>query len=156
MSSEQPDNAGVIAPPPLLYAGPLLGGLLLHLIFPRKALPNSIARPLGALGTVAGLFLASTAFQQLRQAKTNISPTQPVTAIVTSGPYRITRNPIYLALTVFYLGVSLLVNSAWPLFFLPIVLNIMNRGVIDCEEYYLERKFGAEYMDYKTYVNRWL
>lgn len=156
MSNEQPDNAGVIAPPPLLYAGPLLAGLILHLIFPRKALPNSIARPLGALGIATGLLLGSSAFQQLRRAKTNINPTQPVTAIVTSGPYRITRNPIYLALTLLYSGISLLANSAWALFFLPIILNVINRGVIDREEHYLERKFGTEYTDYKTYVNRWL
>lgn len=160
MSTNRPtttDNPGVIAPPPLIYAIPLLAGLVLHVASPRKLLPfGSIARVLGTICIGTGMATISAGFRTMRQAGTTIDPRQPVTTVVTSGPFRYTRNPLYLSLALLYSGIALFVNSAWPMFFLPFVLTIMNRGVIDREEHYLEGKFGAQYLNYKSQVRRWL
>lgn len=154
-----PDNPGLIAPPPLIYLGSLLIGLLLNQLFPVKLLPKrrrGTGVIFGALSVGSGFMLGRAAFQQMRRAQTNINPTQPTTAIVTEGPYRLTRNPIYLALTLVYIGISLLFNSFWSMLLLPFLLVIMNAGVIDREERYLESKFGQQYVSYKRSVKRWL
>ncbi len=146
----------MIAPPPLIYAGVLAVGLLLRLIFPIRFLPRPIALIIGTGCTGVSCILAPAAFHQMRRAKTNIDPTQPATAIVTEGPFRFTRNPIYLSLTLFYTGIALVFQSLWALLLLPVVLLVMNRGVIDREERYLERKFGEQYVGYKARVRRWI
>ena len=151
------DNPGVIAPPPLIYAIPLLAGLLLQLAAPRKLLPfSSIARMLGTICIGTAMSTATAGFRTMRQAGTNIDPRQPAVTVVTGGPFRFTRNPLYLSLALLYSGIALFFNSAWPMFFLPFVLTVMNRGVIDREEHYLEGKFGPEYLNYKAQVRRWL
>jgi protein-S-isoprenylcysteine O-methyltransferase Ste14 len=153
------DNPGLIAPPPLIYVGSLLVGLLLNLLLPVKLLPKrrrGTGLIFGATSIGLGVMLARSAFQQMRRAKTNINPTQPTMAIVTEGPYRLTRNPIYVALTLLYAGISLLFNSFWSMLLLPFVLVLMNLGVIDREERYLEGKFGELYLNYKRSVRRWL
>ena len=92
----------------------------------------------------------------MRDANTNVDPTQPTTTIVTSGPFRFTRNPIYTSLTLLYIGIALIVNSLLTILLLPIILVLMNVGVIAREERYLERKFGTQYLAYKQRVHRWL
>jgi protein-S-isoprenylcysteine O-methyltransferase Ste14 len=92
----------------------------------------------------------------MQNAHTNVNPTRPVTAIVTEGPFRFTRNPLYLGFTLFYTGVTLLVNSLWMVLLLPFVLFLMTFSVIEREERYLERKFGEQYLAYKRRVRRWL
>ena len=154
--STQPDNAGVIAPPPLIYAGMLLAGLILHGIKPLPLAPGKVARPLGVLLLVKSITLGILAFRTMRGAGTNVSPMEPTTTIVTSGPYQFTRNPIYVSLTLLYSGIALLRNTLWPLLLLPFTLFIMQRGVIEREENYLERKFGTQYTSYKSRVPRWL
>ena len=92
----------------------------------------------------------------MRRAQTPVDPYSPSTAIVVEGPYRYTRNPLYLALTLFYLALASIVNSVWPLLLLPLVLLVIQRGVIAREERYLEQKFGEQYLRYKSRVRRWL
>jgi protein-S-isoprenylcysteine O-methyltransferase Ste14 len=92
----------------------------------------------------------------MREAGTNIQPNLPSTTVVSSGPYSLTRNPIYLAMTLLYSGIAILVNTVWPLFLLPLVLVVIRFGVIEREEGYLERKFGKSYRDYKERVRRWI
>jgi len=153
------DNPGLIAPPPLIYAGSLLVGLLLNLLLPVKLLPKRrrvLSLIVGATSIGLGVMLARAAFQQMQRAKTNINPTKPTTAIVTEGPYRLTRNPIYVALTLLYAGIALLFNSFWMMLLLPFVLVIMNVGVIEREERYLQSKFGKQYLNYRRSVRRWL
>ncbi len=151
------DNPGVVAPPPLIYAIPLLVGIVLQFASPRKFLPfSAVARILGAICIGTGVTTITAGFRTMRQAGTNVDPRQPATTIVTNGPFRFTRNPLYLSLALLYSGIALFLNSAWPMFFLPFVLTIINRGVIDREEHYLEGKFGTEYLNYKTQVRRWL
>ncbi len=154
--NELPDNPGVIAPPPLIYAGPLAVGLLLNLKFPLRFMPRKVAAILGVTLIGASVALVSQAFQRMRRAGTNVNPTEPATVLVTEGPFKFTRNPLYLSLTLFYAGVATLVNALWAMLLLPIVLFVVNREVIEREERYLERKFGEQYMKYKGRVRRWI
>jgi protein-S-isoprenylcysteine O-methyltransferase Ste14 len=156
MSDQTPDNAGVIAPPPLIYAGGMLLGLLLQALFPLRIFPRPLPRILAALPIAAGGLVALLALLEFRRRHTHVDPWAPTTAIVQSGPYRYSRNPIYLAFTLVYAGASALANSLWPLLLLPGVLLAMRRGVIEREERYLERKFGEEYLRYKRRVRRWI
>lgn len=159
MNANTQDNPGVIAPPPLIYMGGLALGLLLHRLVPLKYLPRTSRATEFTLGSTCisvALSIGLSGFRQMRLANTNINPTQPVNAIVTEGPFRFTRNPLYLGMTLLYIGIMFLVNSLWPMLILPFVLGLMNLGVIAREERYLERKFGAQYLDYKQRVRRWL
>jgi len=81
---------------------------------------------------------------------------KPTNAIVSTGPFAFSRNPLYISLTLLYTGISLVVNTVWPLVFLPVVLIVMHYGVILREERYLERLFGEEYQQYRAKVRRWL
>jgi protein-S-isoprenylcysteine O-methyltransferase Ste14 len=152
------DTPGVIAPPPILYAGGLLAGLLLHLAFPTKLrlLPRRLSRRLGASLIVTAILLGMSAFRLMRKAGTDPNPTLPSTALVVKGPFQFTRNPLYLSMALVYSGIALLLNMLWAILVLPFVLFVMRRGVIDREERYLERKFGEQYLQYKARVRRWL
>ncbi len=149
------DNPGVIAPPPLIFAGPLALGLLLHMFFPKKFLPRWMSITLGSLSIISGAMLIRGGFREMLAAKTNVDPRQPAKTIVTEGPYRYTRNPLYLGLTLLYVGVTFLVNAFWAMLLLPVVLVVMVYGVIKREEQYLEQKFGEQYLSYKARVRRW-
>ena len=92
----------------------------------------------------------------MRRAGTNVNPRDPTTAIVVEGPFRFSRNPLYLSLILAYLGITLLVNALWPLLLLPPLLVVLHWGVIAREERYLEAKFGESYRVYKARVRRWL
>jgi protein-S-isoprenylcysteine O-methyltransferase Ste14 len=150
------DNAGVIAPPPLLYLGGLLLSLIIHTRLPIPVLPRTLRGFLSGLSIGIGIATATIAMRMMKQAGTNLQPNQPTTSILVDGPYSVSRNPIYISLTLFYSGLGLLINSVWPFMLLPLILLVMNRGVIEREERYLERKFGQAYTSYKARVRRWL
>jgi len=150
------DNPNVIAPPPLIFLSGLLIGGLITWFFPSEFLPKSLAVILGTALAVAGLTIIVTTILQMRRAKTNVEPWKPTTAILDGGLYGISRNPIYAAMCLIYLGVSFLFNSFWFLPPLVPVLLIVHFGVILREEKYLERKFGEEYLNYKNRVRRWI
>lgn len=155
-AKDLPDNAGVIAPPPLIYVVPLLASLLAHKAAPRAFLPRQMARAIGwALVAVASL-TEVWFFRTMQRARTPMDPRRPVTTVVTSGPFRFSRNPSYVSFTLIYIGVSSLVNALWPILLLPGALFVVQKGVIEREERYLERKFGDEYTQYKARVRRWL
>jgi protein-S-isoprenylcysteine O-methyltransferase Ste14 len=150
------DTAGVVAPPPLLFFVAILAGLALHLLFRLALLPPRLAIALGAPIVVGSLVLGIWAMREFRRAGTPVPVSEPSTALVTAGPYRFSRNPIYLALSLLHLGIAIWANSAWLLLALAAVLVVMTHGVIAREERYLERKFGKPYLDYKAAVRRWL
>ncbi len=154
--SGKPDNPGVITHPPFLYAGALAVGALLDLVIPLPILPAGTGLVPGVALIVLALALAFWCFMLFRRAGTNVPTNKPVTAIVTGGPYRFSRNPIYVALTALSVGIALWVNSWWMLGLLLPTLVLMNIGVIDREERYLATKFGDEYLAYKARVRRWL
>jgi protein-S-isoprenylcysteine O-methyltransferase Ste14 len=146
---------GVIAPPPLIYALGLGAGFALEALLPEATFP--MARwPLGAGGLLAGLALQGSFIAWFRRAGTPVAPYQPTKALVTDGPYRISRNPGYLGFALIYVGIALLADAPWVLAPLPLVLVIIDRGVIVREERYLERLFGQQYRDFKARTRRWL
>jgi len=150
------DTAGVAIRPPVLYLGTLLFGGLIDLVFPAP-LPIFAGRlPTAGLALALGLALLALCFRRFKAAGTNVPTWMPTTALVISGPYRFSRNPIYLALTLAYLGLALGYGSWWPVVLLAPVLIVMRFGVIGREERYLEAKFGDAYRAYCESVRRWI
>jgi protein-S-isoprenylcysteine O-methyltransferase Ste14 len=154
---QRDDTAGVLLPPPLLYAGGFLLGIALDWGLSLSRLP----RPpwlvaFGALLVLLQALIGFSAFRALRRAQTQVNPYKPSTAVVTSGPYQRSRNPIYLSMTLLYLGLALLLGALGPLLLLLPVLAVMQFGVIVREERYLDRKFGEAYRSYSARVRRWL
>ena len=150
------DSAGVVAPPPLIFIAVFLLAYIAQRVRPFPLLPERSGTLLGLLLIVAGGGLALWGAATFARARTAILPTGSTTRIVSNGPYRFTRNPIYVGLVFAYVGSAFAINSLWPLLFLPLALVVMQRGVIYREEAYLERKFGAEYLSYKHRVRRWV
>jgi protein-S-isoprenylcysteine O-methyltransferase Ste14 len=155
MHEETRATPGVIAFPPLIYAGPLALGLLQNAVIPVRFLPPSVTW-LGLPLIGSGLVVGAAAVRTMRRSGTNVNPSEPATALVTNGPFRFSRNPIYLAFTLLYSGVAILANALWVALPLPIILVVIQRGVIEREERYLERRFGTAYRQYKDSVRRWL
>jgi protein-S-isoprenylcysteine O-methyltransferase Ste14 len=151
----KPPHPDIIAPPPLLYAGPWLGGLLLDRLLPLPRLPL-VLRLLGLPLMAAGIGMGGWFAWTMRRAGTPIDPYEAPTALVTEGAFRHTRNPAYVGVTMIYSGLSLLTGVLWPLLFLPGVLLAVDRGVIQREERYLGKQFGAAYGEYRRRVRRWL
>jgi protein-S-isoprenylcysteine O-methyltransferase Ste14 len=149
----------VFIPPPVLFAVPLLAGLWLNARDPWSiaATRSPLLVALGIAILAAGLALDITALRTFGRHGTTVLPAlRPTTAIVAAGPYRFTRNPMYVGLTVVYIGIALLANSMWPLLLLPAGLLAVDRYVIRREERYLATKFGEEYDAYRRQVRRWL
>ncbi len=156
MPSDEQDKAGVVAPPPLIYLGALIFGLLLNRKFPISFLPRRMARSLGWPLLGGGVLLLGWFECAMRQADTPTSPYKPVEHVATGGPFRYTRNPGYLSMAMIYAAIASLANALWPILLLPGTLLVIQRGIIEREERYLERKFGKEYLDYKAQVRRWI
>ena len=150
------DNPGVVAPPPLIYAVPLAVGVYLNRRSPFELMPGNLARIIGVTLGIVAIILSLAAAIQFWRARTPMMPYKSTTAIIESGPFAISRNPLYLAMTLGYVAISLVFNTAWPLLFLPLVLLVMYRGVIAREERYLQQKFGERYVEYMGRVRRWL
>jgi protein-S-isoprenylcysteine O-methyltransferase Ste14 len=152
------DTPGVIAPPPLLFGGALAIGAALDfgLLRVPTGLPGWLRLGAGAAFVAAAGALAVAALGRFRRAGTAVEPWRPSTALVTEGVYRFTRNPIYLAMAMFYAGLALAMDSVLALLLLPPLLALVQVGVIAREESYLEGKFGAEYRRYAASVRRWV
>ena len=142
--------------PPLVYLISLISGAVIQLAAPFPFLPGTLALPLGAplVVVAAALFVYSVA--TFRAAGTPVPARKPASMIVRAGPYRFSRNPIYLAFSLFQLGIAMWLNSVWLLATLVGAAALMHYFVIPKEEEYLERRFGAQYLSYKASVRRWL
>ena len=153
------DYADVVVKPPILFDGAVLLGCLLSWIVPLgPGLGSANARALAAGGAIAliGFTLMAVSVRQFRQAGTSVIPGEPSTVLLESGPYRFTRNPIYIGFVIFYFGFAIMLTSAWMLLLLIPVLIILQRGVVEREEAYLQAKFGEAYRKYQARVPRWL
>lgn len=152
------DHPGVLAPPPLIYLSAL--GLAVLLDFFVYRVPTTLApewRQLGAVGlAAAALPLLVGALGGFRLAGTRAEPWKASTTVVRTGVYRFTRNPMYLAMSLIYLALGLLLDSGIALLLFGPLLLVIQRGVIEREERYLEQKFGKDYVSYKSSVRRWL
>ena len=150
------DNPGVKFPPPLFFILGFLAGYIVHRLYPVSLLPRHAGRLPGIVLVAAGVALIADFVMRFRQAGTTIRPDQASSALVTTGPFRYSRNPAYLAWVVIYLGATLLLNSWWPLLILPMAMLSLQQYAIRREEAFLEQKFGEEYRAYKQRVRRWL
>ncbi len=153
---QKPDHSGVKIPPPLIYAGSFVLALLLENIFPISILPKTIGRSAALLCIAIWVILSIWSISLFRRARTSFVPIKPATALVVSGPYRFTRNPMYLGFAFLYLGLASLFALFWGLILLPVMIAVIQSYVIAREEQYLERKFGEEYLRYKARVRRWM
>ncbi len=149
-------TAGVIALPPLIYLAGVLNGGFLQIIYPITFLPSWELQLLSILFFGIGFYLAASARKRMVKAGTNVNPMEPTLALVQDGPYRFTRNPMYVGLTLGQLSLATAFNSLWMLLMMLPVLVVMHYGVILREERYLESLFGAQYLEYKSRVRRWL
>lgn len=153
------DHSGVVVPPPLIYVIPLLIGWWLER---RHSLPLVsdewilLIRALGWAALAIGAVTSFSALGAFRRAGTSPVPVTPTKALVVTGVYRLSRNPMYLGLTVSYIGITCLLNTWWTVFFLPLVIIVMHVAVIAREERYLEAKFGDPYRKYREEVGRWI
>ena len=149
------DNPGIIAPPPLLYLASLAAGFAFSTFAPIVSFPQAF-RVFGLIFLLLSGFLARWAFLSMKNIGTSANPRKPSGALAKNGPFSFSRNPIYVAMTGLYLGISLLGNAVWPLIFLPFLLMLMHHGVILREEAYLAKQFGEAYLEYKSKTPRWL
>ena len=156
MSGDDPDKAQVIALPLLIVAAALALGLLFHFLWPLRFLSRTEALWLGGLLIAVSIAIGLGAVSQLVKAKTALDVRKPTMKIVTRGVYRLSRNPIYLSMILLLLGIALCVDSLWILLFAIPLAVILQKGVIEPEEHYLEQKFGEKYLRYKAMVRRWI
>jgi protein-S-isoprenylcysteine O-methyltransferase Ste14 len=150
------DKPGVIMLPPALYGIGLAAVLLLRWFWPFPIAESGAPLWVGLALLVAGGAFGVWGQTLMGAARTNVSPALPTTAIVTSGPFRISRNPLYLALNLLFLGLTVAINTYWGVVALAFLLPVLHYGVVLREERYLERKFGDGYLRYKARVRRYL
>ena len=148
-------NLGIMRPP-WIYLGAIALGLLLQVVWPVRLMPRVVSVPLGVTMVLVAIALFLSAVRTFRAAGTPVPGNRPTTAIVRTGPYRYSRNPIYLAFSLLQLGVACWVNSLWLLATLIPAVALMSFVVIPREEQYLEAHFPSEYLPYRAAVRRWL
>ena len=155
MTRPEVANAGLVRPP-FVYLGSIGLGLLVHFFWPVQWLLPSLGVPFGVMLVLAAGALFLCAVRTFRKAGTPVPGNRPTATLVRRGPYRFSRNPVYLAFTLFQIGLAAWVNSLGLLLTLLPALALLMLVVIPREERYLEARFPAEYLPYKRAVRRWL
>ena len=145
-----------LARPPLVYLTSIALGVILHLVWPVSLVPRGVSPRFGATVVLLAIGLFLFAVRTFRAAGTPVPGNRPTTIIVCSGPYRFSRNPIYLAFSLLQVGIAVWVNSLWLVLTLVAAVAVMSFVVIPKEERYLEARFPSEYLPYKGSVRRWL
>jgi len=149
-------SPGVHLPPPLVYLGAILLGVAVDRFIPLRVLPDVIASWVGGAFVLSALILNGLGMREFRRAGTTVRPDRPASALVTTGPFRFSRNPFYLALAVFQTGIGIWMNSLWVLALVVPAVAIISRIAIPREECHLAENFGSAYQDYQASVRRWL
>jgi protein-S-isoprenylcysteine O-methyltransferase Ste14 len=159
MTSDVPvqEKARVLCFPPLVGFALIGAGLAMHFAFPAQIFPTgwpqfAVGLPVLALAVLLWVAGVGT----LRRSNTDFKFAKPTSEIVRHGPYRLTRNPIYVSALLQFLGIAFAVNALWMLALLPVLFLYLQFGVVLPEERYLERKFGEEYRRYEAQVRRWI
>jgi protein-S-isoprenylcysteine O-methyltransferase Ste14 len=158
MSNEKEDGASVLVPPALLFFGCLGVAYALHWLMPWQAVPSfGFGRVVVVVVVSAISFVfAAWGIWILKASGTTIEPGEPTSCIVETGPYRVSRNPLYVALVLLFFSFAVLVNSIWLFAFTLVLFSLLHFGVVLPEERYLKRQFGQSYLDYCQRVRRWL
>ncbi len=154
----KPPTSGVKFPPPAIYVLALAAGFFVRWRWPASIVPgrDPEVRVAGVAAFLLGLGLALWAVGTFLATGTSPNPTRPTSALAFAGPYRFTRNPMYLGLAAASAGVAMFWNALWPLLCVPVAMALVTRFVIAREERYLASRFGPPYLDYTRKVRRWI
>jgi protein-S-isoprenylcysteine O-methyltransferase Ste14 len=153
---DEKDSPGVIAMPPVIVGAFLIAGLVLEYLFSWPQLAQSAQYIAGGVLIAASGLLMPGILLRFRRAGTHLDVRKSTSAIITDGPYRVSRNPIYVSLMLLYFGIGLMVDGVWIIILAAPLAMVIHHGVILREERYLEKKFGEEYLTYKRAVRRWI
>jgi protein-S-isoprenylcysteine O-methyltransferase Ste14 len=158
MSNVDPplDNPGVIAFPPCIWLVNAVISVVVHLFIRLPIMSYRTCLVCGIVFIILAPTLALSALRTMRAAGTNVDPAKPALTIVREGPFRFTRNPMYLALCLLQVGLGFFLNDWITLLFVVPLALIFHYGVILREERYLTAKFGEPYLQYKRTVRRWI
>jgi protein-S-isoprenylcysteine O-methyltransferase Ste14 len=154
MAEDIPTQGRVL--PPVYFLLALMAMVALHYLVPTAQMINSPLRYTGIVLVVSAIALVLWAAVLFRQAGTTIKPFQKSSVLITRGPYRITRNPMYVGLVGALLGIAVLLGSVAPFLVVPAFAALIQSKFIRAEEAILERTFGSVFLDYKSRVRRWL
>ncbi len=142
--------------PPLLFAGPLAASLLVHRVLPLPLGGQPATTVAGVALVAGGIGFSLSGTATVLRHRTTVVPHRAVTRLVTTGPYRVSRNPMYTGHVVACLGAALWAGSWWPLVVVPLSVLATLRWVVEPEEAYLAERFGQEYRGYRSRVRRWI
>jgi protein-S-isoprenylcysteine O-methyltransferase Ste14 len=155
----EPDHPPVVVRPPILFGGTLVLAFILEAVAPLgPGLGGGTGRTVavGLSIAVLGGAIVAMAANRFSQAGTNLPTWEPTLALVETGPFRFSRNPIYIGLSLIYFGLATTLTSVWAMLFLPALIAVVHYGIVLREEAYLTDKFGATYTSYQARVPRWL
>jgi protein-S-isoprenylcysteine O-methyltransferase Ste14 len=155
-ASETADRAAVAFHPPLLLMICIVGGFIEEWAIRAPFLPDTLALPIGVPIVVVAFALFGWAVSTMRAGGASIPTNLPTDAIVEKGPFRFSRNPIYLSMGLLLVGIGCWANSLWFLTWAVLDVLLLTVYVIRPEERYLEEKFGEAYLGYKRRVRRWI
>ena len=142
--------------PPVYFLAALLALAGLHFLLPELRWLERPATYVGGLFVLVGLILALASSELFRRSGTTIKPFEPSTALVTSGPFRLSRNPMYLGMVLVLLGLAMLAGTVWPLPVIPLFIWLITRRFIVHEEQMMEQVFGDDYREYRRRTRRWI
>jgi protein-S-isoprenylcysteine O-methyltransferase Ste14 len=158
MDDDAKDGAAVRIPPPLIYLGAVIAGVLVHaFVAPLPiALPIALRIIVAASTAVLSLVFMGFAINLFRRTGQDPKPWAPTPEIISTGVYRITRNPMYVGMALLQFAIGVGLANWWIIIVVPVVLVLVYLTAVRHEEAYLEREFGRVYIDYKYSVRRWL
>ena len=147
---------GVRLHPPIIYAISILAGIGLNNLWPLVIPFGLHGRLYGGCVFAVAVGIAGWSLFEFHRADTEVRPDRPDSALITTGPFRYTRNPLYIVLSLTQLAIALWLNNPWILLLLPLSVIVITRYAIAREERYLEKLFGQDYLEYKARVRRWM
>ncbi len=156
MNVEASSGPGIRIQPPVFYLAALAIGFVLNYLWPISPLSGYSRYVIGSVVPLVGGLIMPLVLRRFRRAGTTFNVSKPASALITEGPYRFSRNPSYVSLTLLYLGIGILLNNGWILILVAPVFLVMDLWVVRREERHLEARFGEEFLRYKAAVRRWL
>jgi protein-S-isoprenylcysteine O-methyltransferase Ste14 len=152
------DSPRVYIPPPLFYVATFFAAVFFQKLLPlnKAFFLTTTSKTIGAITILIGLSFNFPALIQFFKTKNTIVTIKPANSLQTTGIYSISRNPMYISLILIYAGLSFILGNWWNFILLPFLFLIVQEHVVKREEKYLERRFGQQYVDYRSKVRRWI